>query len=182
MKKIIAVCMSIIMFIFIMPVNTEQTVLADTTNEICNDCHEEIYSHDFAQYAATITSECPVCKAEGKILEKQKCFACDGTGKIIESNRYNPKTGKNDDTLIITCIYCNGMGYEYEYVVCPNCKGNCYIKEEVTTTKASPITTMELSRNVQSQNTQNLKQAYIRQRDEIVALNFLVPQVGDRLR
>ena len=85
MKKIIAVCMSIIMFIFIMPVNTEQTVLADTTNEICNDCHEEIYSHDFAQYAATITSECPVCKAEGKILEKQKCFACDGTGKIIES-------------------------------------------------------------------------------------------------
>ena len=41
---------------------------------------------------------------------------------------------------------------------------------------------MELSRNVQSENTQNLGWADIMQRDERAAWKFLVPQVGDRFR
>ena len=41
---------------------------------------------------------------------------------------------------------------------------------------------LELSRNVQSENTQNLGWADIMQRDERAACKFLVPQVGDRFR
>ena len=41
--------------------------------------------------------------------------------------------------------------------------------------------TVELSRNVQSENTQNLGYADIRQRNERAALKFLMPQVGDHL-
>ena len=40
------------------------------------------------------------------------------------------------------------------------------------------FTAMELSRNVQSENTQNLGWADIMQRDERAAWKFLVPQVG----
>ena len=41
---------------------------------------------------------------------------------------------------------------------------------------------LEFSRNVQSENTQNLGWAEVRRRDEPVLLKSLVPQVGDHLR
>ncbi len=46
---------------------------------------------------------------------------------------------------------------------------------------AEKLTGLELSRNVQSENTQNLGWADIMQRDERAVWKFLVPQVGDRL-
>ena len=55
------------------------------------------------------------------------------------------------------------------------------LSDEIGLKKAAQQLGMELSRNVQSGNTQNLGWAEVRQRGEPAQLKFLVPQVGDHL-
>ena len=166
MKKIIAVCMSIIMFIFIMPVNTEQTVLADTANEICNDYHEEIYSHDFIQYAASQTVTCPTCNGKYWIRKSEPCAHCNGTGKYTVNRGGSPcygcsgkgtvpvySTDANGNKIFkgnTACSVCRGTGSAPDNYVTNNCaycngSGLFYYNEVCPTCKGTGKITVTIT-------------------------------------
>lgn len=78
------------------------------------------------------------------------------------------------------CLECGTFSPD-DTMFCAVCGKRFSDAIDISSAESDNFENVELSRNVQSQNTQNHGQAGVMRRDEPTRLKFLEPQVGDHL-